>query len=147
MGSPASAAQSTKPPASKGPDSGTRIRLANGPASETRPKTPIHSGHRATEIATLIINNVADIRTIFGQLAGTARSATLPAQMIAAQAPTLMIALGDNADFGSQKRRTAAAKVSAADAVVSRPRARAPSAAASITQARTQGGSDPVIKV
>ncbi len=57
-----------------------------------------------------------------------------------------MTALGDSADAGSTASRTAAAKVNAADAVVSRPNARAASAAASITHARTQGGSAPAIK-
>ncbi|MBI4061580.1 MAG: hypothetical protein HY403_09135 [Elusimicrobia bacterium] len=86
-------------------------------------------------------------RTGRGQPGGAARSAALPAQMIAAQAPTLMTALGESADAGSTASMTAAANVSAAEAVVSRPKARAPSAAASITQARTQGGSAPVINV
>jgi len=92
------------------------------------------------------MSNRADAaRARRGQEAGAARSAAPPAQTIAAQAPTLITALGDSADAGSATSRTAAAKVSAADAVVSRPSARAASAAASITHAREQGGSAPVI--
>jgi len=67
--------------------------------------------------------------------------------MIAAHAPTLMTALGDRADAGSATSMTAAAKVSAADAVVSRPRPRPASAAASIAHALTHGGSAPAIIV
>lgn len=123
------------------------MRLTSGPTSEARPNTAIHSGHSAAATATLIRNRAAAARARRGQDAGAARSAPLPAQMIAAQAPTLMTALGDRADAGSRTSMTAAAKVSAADAVVSRPRARPASAAASITQARTHGGSAPAIKV
>ncbi len=147
MGSHASAAHSANPPASSGPDSGTRMRFANGPTSEARPKMDIHSGHSAAAMAALIKNNATPARARLGQAAGAARSAVPPAQMIAAQAPTLMTALGDNADAGSTASITAAAQVSAADAVVSRPRARPKSAAVSITHARTHGGSAPVIKV
>lgn len=147
MGSHASAAQSAKPPERSGPDSGTRTTFANGPTSEARPNTASHSGHSAAAMAALIRNRVVAARARRGQPAGAARSAAAPAQRIAAQAPTLMTALGDSADAGSTASMTAAAKVSAADAVVSRPRARAASATASITQARTQGGSAPVIKV
>ncbi len=143
----ASAAHSKKPPASNGPDNGTRMRLAKGPTSEARPNTAIHNGHKAAAIATLITNRAAVARTGEGQEAGAARSAASPAHRIAAQAPTLITALGDSADAGSTNSITAAAKVSAAEAVVSRPSERAPNAAASITQARTQGGSAPVINV
>lgn len=143
----ASAAHSAKPPASSGPDSGTRMRFTNGPTSEARPNTAIHSGHSAAATATLIRSSASAARGSAGQPAGAARSAALPAQMIAAQAPTLMTALGDSADAGSAASMTAAAKVRAADAVRSRPRARAESAAASITQALTHGGSAPVIRV
>ena len=146
-GSQASAPHRTKPPASSGPDSGTRTRLTSGPTSEARPNTAIHSGHSAAATATLIRNSAAAARASPGQDAGAARSAPPPAQMIAAQAPTLMTALGDSAAAGSSASMTAAAKVSAADAVVSRPRARPAIAAASITQARTHGGSAPAIKV
>lgn len=146
-GSQASAAQSAKPPASSGPDSGTKIRFTSGPTSEARPKTEIHSGHSAAATTTLIKNRAAAARRRRGQDAGAARSAAPPAQMIAAQAPTLITALGDSADAGSTASMTAAAAVKAAEAVVLRPKALAPSAAASITQARTQGGSAPVINV
>lgn len=146
-GSHASAAHSANPPASSGPDSGTRMMFANGPTSEARPNTEIHSGHSAAAMATLIRSRASAALKKRGQPAGAACSAELPAQMIAAQAPTLMTALGDSADAGSTASMTAAAQVSAADAVVSRPRARPANAAASITQARTHGGSAPVIKV
>lgn len=143
----ASAAQSANPPASSGPDSGTSTRFTSGPTSEARPNTAIHNGHSAAATATLMRNRADAARASAGHEAGAARSAALPAQMIAAQAPTLMTALGDSADAGSTASSAAAAKVSAADAVVSRPSARAHSAAASITQARTHGGSAPVIRV
>ncbi len=146
-GSQASAAHNAKPPARSGPDSGTRTRFANGPTSEARPNTAIHSGHSAAAMAALIRNSAVVARASLGQAAGAARSAAPPAQRIAAQAPTLMTALGDNADAGSASSMTAAANVRAADAVVSRPRARPARAAASITQARTHGGSAPVINV
>lgn len=146
-GNHASAAQSAKPPASSGPDSGTRMTFANGPTSEARPNTASHSGHSAAAMAALIKNKAAAARTNLGQPAGVTRCAALPAQMIAAQAPTLMTALGESADAGSMRSMTAAAHVSAADAVVSRPRTHPESAAASITQARTHGGSAPVISV
>lgn len=121
--------------------------FASGPTSEARPNTEIHSGQSAAAMATLTRSSAsADLKTC-GQPAGAASSAALPAQMIAAQAPTLMTALGDNADAGSTASMAAAAQVSAAEAVVSRPSARPASAAASITQARTHGGSAPVIKV
>ncbi|MDD5302666.1 MAG: hypothetical protein PHS14_06090, partial [Elusimicrobia bacterium] len=118
-GSHASAAHSAKPPASRGPDRGTSMRFASGPTSEARPKTAIHSGHSAAATAALIRKRAAAARASRGQPAGAARSAALPAQMIAAQAPTLMTALGDSADAGSTRSMTAAAQVSAADAVVS----------------------------
>jgi len=146
-GSQASAAHSAKPPASSGPDSGTRIRFANGPTSEARPNTESHSGQRAAATAALTRKRVAAARASRGQEAGAAFSAAPPAQMIAAQAPTLMIALGDSAEAGSTASITAAAKVSDAEGEVSRPSARPVSAAASMIQARTQGGSAPVIKV
>jgi hypothetical protein len=146
-GSHASAAHSAKPPASSGPDNGTRIRLASGPTSEARPKTAIHSGQSAAAIAALIRKRAVAARAGLGQASGAARSAAAPAQMIAAQAPTLITALGDSAEAGSAASMAAAAKVSAAEAVVSRPSERAASAAASMTQARTHGGSAPVIKV
>lgn len=146
-GSHASAAHSTKPPASSGADSGTSTTFASGPTREARPKTAIHRGHSAAATAALINRSANAALKSPGQDAGAARSAALPAQMIAAQAPTLMTALGERAEAGSARSRTAAAKVSAAEAVVSRPRARAASAAASIVQARTHGGSAPVIKV
>ena len=146
-GSHASAAHSAKPPASRGPDNGTRTRFASGPTSDARPNTAIHSGHNAAAIAAEIKNNATAARARPGQVEGAARSAADPAQMIAAQAPTLMTALGDSADAGSTASMTAAAKVSAAEAVVSRPHARAVSAPASMTQARTHGGSEPVISV
>jgi hypothetical protein len=143
----ASAAHSPKPPASNGPDNGTRTRLTSGPTSEARPNTAIHNGHSAAATATLIRSSATTARNDPGHDAGVARSAPLPAQMIAAQAPMLMTALGDRADAGSVTSMMAAAKVSAAEAVVSRPRARPASAAASIIQARTQGGSAPAIMV
>ena len=146
-GSHASAAHNANPPASSGPDSGTRMRFTNGPMSEARPNTEIHSGHSAAAMATLIRSRASAALKSRGHPAGAAASAALPAQMIAAQAPTLMSALGDSADAGSTASMTAAAHVSAADAVVSRPSARPASATASITQARTHGGSAPVIKV
>lgn len=146
-GSHASAAHSAKPPASSGPESGTRITLANGPTSEARPNTASHRGHRAAATAALTRNKVAAFRARPGHASGGASSAAPPAQMIAAHAPTLITALGDSADAGSQASMTAAAKVSAADAVLSRPSARPASAAHSMTRARTQGGSAPVIKV
>ncbi len=146
-GNHASAAHNEKPPASKGPDNGTKMMFASGPTSEARPNTAIHNGHSAAATARLIRNRAVAARASPGQPAGAARSAAPPAQMIAAQAPTLMTALGDKADAGSTTSRTAAAKVRTADAVTSRPRARAASAAASITQARTHGGSAPVIIV
>ncbi len=123
------------------------MRLASGPTSEARPNTEIHSGHSAAATATLIRNNVAAARASPGHDSGAAFSAAPPAQMIAAQAPTLITALGDSADEGSETSMTAAAKVSAPDAVVSRPSKRAASAAVSITQARTHGGSAPVINM
>lgn len=67
--------------------------------------------------------------------------------MIAAHAPTLMTALGDSAEAGSTASMAAAASVSVAEPVVSRPSACADSAAQSMIHARTQGGSAPVIKV
>lgn len=146
-GTHASAAHRPKPPASNGPDSGTRIRFTKGPTREARPNTAIHSGHSAAATATLIRSKATAARGNTGHDAGAARSAPSPAQMIAAQAPTLMTALGDSADAGSMTSMTAAAKVSAADAVVSRPSARPASAAASITHARTHGGSAPAIIV
>lgn len=146
-GTHASAAHRPKPPASSGPDSGTRIRFTKGPTSEARPNTAIHSGHRAAATATLISSSATAARRTPGHDAGAALSAPLPAQMIAAQAPTLMTALGDRADAGSVTSMTAAAKVSAADAVVSRPSARPASAAASMTHALTHGGSAPAIMV
>ena len=146
-GSHASAAHSKKPPASSGPDSGTSMIFANGPTSEARPKTEIHSGHSAAAMAALIKNNATPARASRGQPAGAARSAVPPAQIIAAQAPTLMTALGDSADAGSTASITAAAQVSAADAVVSRPSALPKRAAVSITHARTHGGSAPVMRV
>lgn len=146
-GTQASAAHSRKPPASSGPDNGTRIRFTNGPTREALPNTASHSGHSAAATATLIRKSAAAARASRGQDAGAAPSAPPPAQMIAAQAPTLITALGESADAGSRTSMTAAAKVSAADAVVSRPSARPASAAASITHARTHGGSAPAIKV
>lgn len=146
-GSHASAAHRPKPPASKGPESGTRIRFTKGPTREARPNTAIHSGHSAAATATLISSRAAAALRKPGHDAGAALSAPSPAQMIAAQAPTLMTALGDSADAGSSASMTAAAKVSAADAVVSRPRARPASATASITHALTHGGSAPAIMV
>jgi hypothetical protein len=121
--------------------------LTSGPTSEARPNTAIHSGHSAAATATLIRSSASAALRKPGHASGAALSAPLPAQMIAAQAPTLMTALGDRADAGPRTSMTAAAKVSAADAVVSRPRARPASAAASITQARTHGGSAPAIMV
>lgn len=121
--------------------------LTSGPTREARPNTAIHRGHSAAATATLIRSSATAPRARRGQDSGAARSAPSPAQMIAAHAPTLMTALGDSADAGSRTSITAAAKVSAADAVVSRPRARPASAAASITQARTHGGSAPAIMV
>ncbi|MBI5247046.1 MAG: hypothetical protein HY923_07675 [Elusimicrobia bacterium] len=124
-----------------------RMRFTSGPASDTRPNTAIHRGSSAAATATLPIRRIAPPRASHGQVAGTARSAAPPAHMIAAQAPTLISALGDSAAAGSTASRTAAAKVKVAVPVVSRPSARAPSAAASMSQARTHGGSAPVIKV
>lgn len=144
-GTQASAAHSKNPPASKGPDNGTRMRLAKGPTREALPNTAIHNGHKAAAIATLMTNRAAVARRGAGHEAGAARSAASPAQRIAAQAPTLITALGESADAGSINSIAAAATVSAAEAVVSRPRVRAADAAASITQALTQGGSAPVI--
>lgn len=146
-GSHASAAHSPKPPASKGPESGTRIRFTKGPTREARPNTAIHSGHNAAATATLIRSKATAALRSPGHDAGAALSAPSPAQMMAAQAPTLMTALGDRADAGSVTSMTAAAKVSAADAAVSRPSARPASAAASITHALTHGGSAPAIMV
>ena len=146
-GSHASAAHSRKPPASRGPDSGTRTRLAKGPTREARPNTAIHSGHSAAATATPTRNSAAAARAMRGQDSGAARSAAPPAHMMAAQAPTLITALGDSAAAGSRTSMAAAARVSAAEAVVSRPRARPRRAAASITQARTHGGSAPAINV
>jgi len=146
-GTHASAAHRPKPPARSGPESGTRIRFTKGPTSEARPNTAIHSGHSAAATAKLISSSATAALRNPGHDAGAARSAPLPAQMMAAQAPTLMTALGDSADAGSRTSMTAAAKVSAADAVVSRPSARPASAAASITHARTHGGSAPAIIV
>ena len=146
-GTHASAAHNAKPPPSSGPDNGIRIRLSNGPTSETRPNTATHSGSSAAATATLARSKAAPSRNRRGQESGIRRSAAAPAQMIAAHAPTLMTALGDSADAGLTTSRTAAVKVSVAAAVVSRPAARDRSAAHSMIQARTQGGSAPVIKV
>ncbi|MBI2789237.1 MAG: hypothetical protein HYX59_11190 [Elusimicrobia bacterium] len=146
-GNHASAAHRPKPPASNGPESGTRIRFTKGPTREARPNTAIHSGHSAAATATLIRSKATAALSSPGHDAGAALSAPSPAQMMAAQAPTLMTALGDRAAAGSMTSMTAAAKVSAADAVVSRPSARPASAAASITHALTHGGSAPAIMV
>lgn len=146
-GSQASVAHSRTPPASNGPDSGTRMTLTKGPTSDARPKTASQSGQSAAAMARLTRNRAEAARSSRGQPSGEDRSAPSPAQMIAAHAPTLMTALGDSAAAGSRSRRAAAAKVREADAVVSRPRARPASAAASVTQARTHGGSAPAIKV
>ncbi len=146
-GSQLSAAHSAKPPASSGPDRGINKMLTRGPTSEARPNTSIHNGQSAAVTAMLHKKMTAAARAKSGQASGTARSAALPAQRMAAHAPTLITALGDRAEAGSTMSRTAAAKVRAAAPVVSRPKARAASTAASITQDRTHGGSAPVIKV
>lgn len=147
LGSQVSTAHRAKPPVSNGPDNGIKMILTSGPTSEARPNTAIHNGQSAAVTATLPKKTTAPARAKPGQDSGTARSAALPAHRIAAQAPTLITALGDSAEAGSTASKTAAAKVSAAAPVVSRPRARAESIAASITQDRTHGGSAPAIKV
>ncbi|HEX4048679.1 MAG TPA: hypothetical protein VH309_12625 [Elusimicrobiota bacterium] len=68
----------------------------------------------------------------------TARTAAVP--------PTLITAPAERAAAGRTASRTAAAKVSAADGVVGRSRARAAAAAASMSHARTLGGSAPAIR-
>lgn len=146
-GTSASAPHKRKPPPSSGPDSGMRTRLASGPTRDTRPNTPIHKGSRATATARLHSRRIAAPRASPGHDAGAAASARAPAHRIAAQAPTLIRALGDSAAPGSRSRSAAAANVSAAEPVVSRPSAREASAAPSIARARTHGGSAPAIKV
>jgi hypothetical protein len=121
--------------------------LTIGPTRETRPNTSIHNGHSAAVTAKLPKKTTAAARARLGQDSGRTRLAALPVHRIAAQAPTLIMALGDNAEAGSTMSRTAAANVNAAAPVVSRPRKRAVIMAASITQDRTHGGSAPAIKV
>lgn len=121
--------------------------LTSGPTKEARPNTSIHNGQSATATAMLPKKTTAPARAKLGQDSGTALSAALPAHRMAAHAPTLITALGDSAEAGSTRSRTAAAKVSAAAPVVSRPSPRAVSTAASMTQDRTHGGSAPAIKV
>lgn len=146
-GSHASAAQRAKPPPSRGPDNGIRIRLSSGPTSDTRPNTATHSGSSAAATATLANSKAAPSRARRGHRSGKRLSAVPPAHTIAAHAPTLITALGDSAEAGSHSSMAAAAKVSVAAAVVSRPKTRAQRAAPSMIHARTHGGSAPVIKV
>mgnify|MGYP001598008139 CR=1 FL=1 len=146
-GHQASAAHTINPPASKGPDNGTRIMLTTGPTSDTRPNTPVQRGHKAAATAKPVKNRIAIVRAGPGQDEGTTFSTAGPAHRMAAQAPTLINALGDRAEAGLSASMTAAASVNAAPAVVSRPATRATIMAANMTHARTHGGSAPAISV
>lgn len=138
--------QSAKPAHIRSPARGTRATLVKGPTSEARPKVAANSGQSAAAIAALTPARTTAARAKRGQDRGAAASSRGETASRAAQASTLMSAPGESAAKGLQARRIAAEMVSAAEAVVGRSRTRAAVPAASMSQARTLGGSAPAMR-
>lgn len=128
----AGCAHNAKPPAIKAADNGTRRRFATGPVTDTRPKVAAHSGSRRALTARLASNG----DSAFGADGDRSR---------AMQAPKLIRAPGDNAADGFQNRRTAAERTSAENAPAPRSRSREALQAASMSHARSDGGSAPAM--
>lgn len=126
---------------------GTSARLASGPITDARPNVAANSGHKAAVMATLIPARTHAARAGRGQPRGAALSRRRATASTAAVPPKLISAPVERAAAGSATRMTAAASVSVADGVVGRSIARADEAAASMSHARTLGGSAPAISV
>ena len=137
--------QRRKPAHISPPARGTRATLAKGPTTEARPKVAANSGQRTAEIAALTPAKIRTPRATEGQVRGRRASRRGVTASKVAQAPTLMSAPGESAAAGLLRSKAAAAAVSAAEVEPGRSRARAESPAASINQARRQGGSAPAM--
>jgi hypothetical protein len=124
---------------------GTSAKLASGPISEPRPNVAANKGHSAAAMARLMPASVRAARAGRGHERGADASKRRATASTAAVPPTLISAPVDKAEAEPVASRTAAAKVSAAEGVVARSSARAAKAAASMSQARTLGGSAPAI--
>lgn len=81
--------------------------MTTGPTEDARPKVAAHKGHNAADTATLCPRRTAPARNGAGQRSGTEASSFGENAMIAAQAPTLIKALGDNAAAGDAMRSPA----------------------------------------
>jgi hypothetical protein len=125
---------------------GTSSRFAAGPMRDPLPNVEAKRGHNATAMAMLMPTRVLAARAALDHERGADSSSRRATDRTAAVPPTLMSAPVERAAAGLAASRTAAAKVSAADGVVARSRARDAAAAASMSQARTLGGSAPAIR-
>ncbi len=123
------------------------MRLTRGPITDARPNREIHSGKSAAATARLPASRAAASRARRGHSSGRSSAQRPLVQRMAAHAHALMTALGDSAAAGSSARPAQAASSSAEDAVVSRPSARPAVRAASMSHARTHGGSAPAANV
>jgi hypothetical protein len=121
--------------------------FASGPIREPRPNVAANRGHSAAAMATLIPARIHAARTRRGHERGADASRRRATDSIAAVPPTLIRAPVERAARGLAANRTAAANVSAADGEVERSNRRAAAPAASISQARSPGGSAPAINV
>ncbi|HXT01768.1 MAG TPA: hypothetical protein VN915_13925 [Elusimicrobiota bacterium] len=144
-GAARSLAHSAEPHPIKKPATGTSSRLASGPISEARPNVAANRGHSAAAMARLIPSKVRAWRAAAGHERGADASRRRATQSTAAVPPTLMSAPAESAEAGDAASRTAAATVKPADGVVGRSSRRAAAAAASMSQARSLGGSPPAI--
>jgi len=138
-------AHSAAPKAIKAAATGTSARLASGPITEARPNAAANSGHSAAAMARLMPSKVRAWRAAGGQERGADASRRRATQSTAAVPATLMTAPVESAAAGDAASRTAAARVRVADGEVARSSERAAPAAASMSQARTLGGSAPAI--
>ena len=145
-GTKASSPHSANPAHIRSPAKGTKATLASGPTTEARPKVAAKSGQSAAVIATLAPARNRIPRAARGQCLGTATSSRGAAESRAAQAPKLISAPDESAARGLQASRTAADKVSAAEAELCRSRTRAEVPAASMSQARRLGGAAPAMR-
>jgi hypothetical protein len=119
--------------------------LAIGPISEPRPNVAANRGHSATAMAALMPSSVRAARAGRGHERGAEASSLRATDRTAAVPPTLIAAPVERAAAGLAVSKAAAANVSAADGVVGRSSARAAAAAASMSHARSLGGSPPAI--
>ena len=125
---------------------GTRNMFAIGPTTEPLPNVEANNGQSATAIAAFMPNNVRAARAARGHDRGAEASSLRATVKTAAVPPTLITAPVERAAAGLVARRTAAAKVRVAEGVVGRSKVRAAAAAASMSHARTLGGSAPDIR-